>query len=204
MVASVVKFLGVEGLLGCEFGLTATFSPSSPRGVQPVAGVGNDEFSLQLCQDGEHPEHGSPFGCGGVDALLEYAQTDAAFLEGSAEGDQVQHGSAKAVEASDDELVTTPVGGREGFGEFGAGCFGPAGAIEVDVCRVDAGAGEGINLVVGVLVCGGDARVADKHVSRISHVVGLSSLFYGASYRRRFGGVSSVVSMSVIEYTDVR
>ena len=40
VVAGVVKFLGVEGLLGCEFGLTATFSPSGPRGVQPVAGVG--------------------------------------------------------------------------------------------------------------------------------------------------------------------
>lgn len=36
----------------------------------------------------------------------------------------------------------------------------PAGAIQVDICRVDAGAGEGINLVVRILVYGGDARVA--------------------------------------------
>lgn len=128
VVAGVVKFLGAEGaegVLGCEFGLSATFSPSGPRGVKPVAGVGDDEFSLHFCQDGGHPEHGSAFCCGGVDALLKHAQTDAAFLEGSAEGDQVQRGSAKAVEAGDDELVTTPVGRSEGFVEFGAGCIGP-------------------------------------------------------------------------------
>jgi hypothetical protein len=168
VVAGVVEFLGVDGLLGGELGPAAAFSATGTGGCQPVAGVGDDEFSLQFCQDGEHSEHGSTFGRGGVDALFEHAQADASFLEGGAEGDQVQHGAAKAVEAGDDELIATPVGGGEGLVELRARGFGAAGPIQVNICGVDAGAGEGIDLVIGVLVCGGDARVADKHVSRIS------------------------------------
>lgn len=57
--------------------------------------------------------------------MLKHAQTDAAFLEGSAEGAQVQRGSAKTFKAGDDELGTTPIDRSEGFVEFGAGCIGP-------------------------------------------------------------------------------
>ena len=125
VVAGVVELLGVAGLLRGEFGASAVFSSAGAGCCESVAGVGDDEFSLKFCQDGEHPEHGSAFGGAGVDALLEHAQADSSFLGGRAEGDKVQHGSAEPVEAGDDELIPTTVGGGECFVELGAGGFAP-------------------------------------------------------------------------------
>jgi len=49
--------------------------------------------------------------------------------------------------------------------------FGPAGVVEVNISWVDAAAGEGVVLVVGVLVCGGRlwrirATCVDKGLAR--------------------------------------
>lgn len=165
VAAGVVAFLGVDGLLRGGLGRAATFAYTGPCGCQPIAGVGDGELSLEFCQDRQHSEHGSAFGCGRVDALREHLQADASFLECGTEGDEVQHGST---EAGDDELIATPIGGGEGLFELVAGSVGAAGPIDVNVREVNASAGEGIDVVFGVLVCGRDTGVADKHVSRIS------------------------------------
>jgi len=61
----------VKCLRWCEFGSAATDTTSCSGCGEAVAGVGDDELSLQLGQDGEHAEHGSAFGSGGIDSLLE-------------------------------------------------------------------------------------------------------------------------------------
>jgi len=49
------------------------------------------------------------FGGGGVEALLEDFEADAAFSQCRAEGDQVQYGPAEAVQAGDDKGVIVVV-----------------------------------------------------------------------------------------------
>lgn len=62
--------------------------------------------------------------------------------------------------------------------------------VEVDVCRVDAGAGQGVRLVVRVLVRGGDSRISDQHVSIVLVRQGLTTLISGTGFRHEFRGVS--------------
>ncbi len=85
--AGVVEPLGVKGLRWCEFRSASTDPAAGSGGSETVACVGDDEFALQLVQDGEHAEHGPAFGGGGVDALFQDAQADVALAERGAEGD---------------------------------------------------------------------------------------------------------------------
>ncbi len=81
VIAGVVELLSVKCLCGRELRPTAAGSATCSSGGEAVAGVGDDEFALQFGQDGEHAEHGAAFGGGGVDALLEHLEADAAFAE---------------------------------------------------------------------------------------------------------------------------
>ena len=105
VLAGVVELLCVPGLRWAEGGAPAAGAAAGSGGGQAVAGVGDDELALEFGQDREHAEHGAAFGGGGVDALFEHPQLDAAVAQGGAEGDQVQYGAAEPVQAGHDEGV---------------------------------------------------------------------------------------------------
>lgn len=104
MLAAVVELLGDFGLVIGEPGPAAAFAAPGTGGGQAVAGVGNDQFSLQFGEHGQHVEHGPPFHGGRVDALLDDLKSDAAFTELCAEDDEVDHGAAEPVEAGNDRV----------------------------------------------------------------------------------------------------
>ena len=54
----------------------------------------------------------------------------------------------------------------------------------MDVVPRDAGPQQGVDLVVGVLVGGGDPRVAEQHPSTIAIARGLPTLFPDTACRR--------------------
>src|SRR5215218_361441 len=70
VLAAVVELLRDLGLVRGEAGPAATLAAAGPGGGQAVAGVGDDEFPLQLSEHGEHAEHGPALHGAGVDALL--------------------------------------------------------------------------------------------------------------------------------------
>ena len=70
-------------------------------GGESVAGVGDDQLALELGEDGEHPEHRAALGRRGVDPLFGDVQADAALAQLGAEGHEVQHGAAEAVQPGD-------------------------------------------------------------------------------------------------------
>ncbi len=161
-LSGVVQVLGDCDLVGVEFGSSSACASACSSCGESVAGVGDDEFSLQFGEDGEHPEHGAAFDAAGVDALFYDAQPYAAFAKFCSEVDQVHDGSAEAIEACNGEGVAVAEFADQ-FVQFGSAGFCSAGVIEVDVRRGDACAGERVGLVVGVLDCGGDAGVAEEH-----------------------------------------
>ena len=164
VLAGVVELLGVKCLSRGESRAAPTNSSAGSGGGEAVAGVGGDEFALQFGQHGEHAEHGAAFGGGGVDALLEDFEADAAFSQCRAEGDQVQYGPAEAVQAGDDKGVIVVVAQvPQDLVELGSAGFGSGGVIEVDVFFGDAGAAECIGLVAGILLGGGDPGVISAY-----------------------------------------
>ncbi len=76
----------------------------------------------------------------------------------------MQDGAAEAVQAGDDQGVAGAQVSQRLVELWSAG-FGPAGVVEVDICRFRASAVQGVGLVVGVLIGGGDSRVAQQHLS---------------------------------------
>lgn len=161
LLPRVVELLGEGGLVGCEAGASAADAAAGAGGGEAVAGVGDDQFALELGEDGEHAEHGAAFDGGGVDALLDDVQADAALAQLGAEGDEVQDGAGEPVQAGDDEGVAGAQKLQDEV-EVRAGGFRPGGGVGVDVALGDAGAQQGVDLVGGVLVRGGDPRpVAD-------------------------------------------
>jgi hypothetical protein len=75
------------------------------RGRQPVAGVRHDQLALNLGEDRKHAEHGAALGGGGVDALLEHLEADAALTELGAEGYQMQYRPSEPVEPGDHQDI---------------------------------------------------------------------------------------------------
>jgi len=108
---------------------------------------------------------------------------DAALAQLGAEGHQVQHGAAEPVQAGDLERVAGAEQLEDQVELWPAG-LGAAGGIEVDVVPRDAGPQQGVDLVVGVLVGGGDPRVAEQHPSTTAVTRGLSTLFPDPACRR--------------------
>jgi hypothetical protein len=98
-------------------------------------------------------------GGGGVDRLLEAAEADAALGEAGDGVNQVPQGAAEPVELPDDQGVagTQLV---EHLGEDGAVGAGAAGGLGQH--PVAAGALEGVDLELGLLVGGGDAGIAEQ------------------------------------------
>ncbi len=157
----VVELLGVVGLIGGKFRASSSSSSSGAGCREAIAGVSDDEFSLEFGKDREHTEYRPSFRRGGIDALLEDAQSNTTISEGCTEGHEVEYRAAESVQAGDDELVAGPVGQGESFLQLGSAGFGADGVVEVYVGRVNAGTGERVCLVVWILVSGGNARISD-------------------------------------------
>jgi len=126
---------------------------------------------LQLGEHREHPEHGAALGGGGVDALLHHLQADPALTQLCAQGDQVQHGTSEPIQPGHDQHIPIPQDPQDEV-QLRAGCLRAAGVINMDVVSGDAGPGQGIGLVVRVLLGGGDPRVPDQHLSTITPIMG--------------------------------
>jgi hypothetical protein len=96
---------------------------------------------------------------GGVDLLLETPEPDPAVGQVGDGVDQVAEGAAEAVEFPDDQGVAGPQLVQDLFegGPVGAGAAGGLGEHPVA-----AGALEGVDLELGVLVGGGDAGIAEQ------------------------------------------
>ena len=96
-------------------------------------------------------EHEPAGGGGGVDALGQGPEPDATFLELGGEAGEVLHGPAETVELPDDEGVPAAQQRPQPV-ELGAAGQLPGRGVGVDVGRVDAAGGEGVELQSGVLV----------------------------------------------------
>ena len=133
--------------------------PPNPGSSQPGGGAFTDEVALELRQSGEHVKDKSAAGGGGVDRLLEAAEPDATISQAGDGVDQMAQGAAEAVQFPDDEGVARTQLVQELLegGPVGAGAAGRFGEHSVA-----AGALQGVDLELGVLVGGGDAGVAEQ------------------------------------------
>jgi hypothetical protein len=161
-LASLVELLREGDLLWVELRAPAALAAAGAGCGEPVARVSDDELALELGEDGEHPEHGAAFCGGGVDALLDDVQADAAFAQLGAEGDEVQDRSAEAVQSRDFQRVAVAQEPQDVV-ELRAAGLGAAGVVDVDVVIGDAGAAQRVDLVAGILVGRRDAGVAEEH-----------------------------------------
>jgi hypothetical protein len=140
---------------------------AGPGGGEPGAGAFADEAGFELGQGGEDVEDELAAGSGGVDRLLQAPEPDATVGQSGDGVDQMPEGAAEAVELSDDQGVARPELVEELFegGAVGAGAVGGLGNDPVA-----AGALEGVDLELGVLVGGGDAGIAEQ----VSHALTIS------------------------------
>ena len=104
-------------------------------------------------------EHQLAAGGGGVDRLLEAAEPDAALGQAGDGVDQVAQGAAEAIKLPHHEGVAGAELVQELL-EGGAVAAGAAGGLGEH--PIAAGALEGVDLELGVLVGGGDAGVAEQ------------------------------------------
>jgi hypothetical protein len=93
---------------------------------------------LELGEHGQHPEHRPALHRGGVDALLDGVQPDAALAQVGAEGHQVQYGAGESVEPGDLQRAALAQQLQDEV-ELRAGCLRAARGVDVDVVAVDAG-----------------------------------------------------------------
>jgi hypothetical protein len=94
--------------------------------------------------------------------MLDDVQAYAAFAELGAEGDEVQDRSAEAVQSRDLQRVAIAQQPQDDVELRSAG-LRAARVVDVDVVMGDAGATERVDLVVGILVTGRDAGIAEDH-----------------------------------------
>lgn len=99
-------------------------------------------------------------------SMFENPQSDAELTELGAEGDQVQHRATQAIQPGDHQMVAARHHLQLDI-EFGSGGLRPTGDIEVDILGCDTGPAERVDLVGGILLCGGHPPIADQHVSTI-------------------------------------
>jgi hypothetical protein len=145
---------------------SATGAAAGPSRGQPGAGAFADEVAFELGQGGEDMEDELAAGGGGVDGLLEAAQSDAAVGQAGDGVDQVAEGAAEAVEFPDDQGVAGAQLVQELLEDRAVGAGAAGGLGEHPIAT---GRGQSVDLEVGLLVGGGDAGIA-KQVSHAGTV----------------------------------
>lgn len=113
------------------------------------------------------PKRGAAFGGGGVDALLEHPQPDAAVAEVGAEHHQVHHRTTQPVQPGHHKRVTVAQQCHRQV-QLRAGGLHAAGNIDMNVLGFHAGAAQRVDLVGGVLLGGRHSGVPDQHTSDTS------------------------------------
>jgi hypothetical protein len=108
-----------------------------------------------------------PPGGGGVDRLLEAAESDARVGQPGDGVDQVPQGAAEAVQFPDDQGVAGPELVQH---LLEGGAVGPGAAGGLGEHSIAAGGSEGVDLELGLLVGGGDAGIAEQmsHAGTVS------------------------------------
>ena len=130
--ARVVGLLSEDDLLCVAPGWAPALASARACSGESVARVGDDQLTLELGEDGEHPEHCSPFSRRGVDAVLDHVQADAAIAQLGAEGHEVQDRTAETVEAGDLQRVALAQHAQDNIELWAAG-LRAAGVVDVDV-----------------------------------------------------------------------
>jgi hypothetical protein len=132
---------------------------TGPGRGQPGGRPLTDEVAFELGQGGEDMEHELAAGGGGVDRLLQAAEPDAAVGQPGDGVDQMPQGPAEAVQLPDDQGVARPELVQE---LLQGGAVGTGAAGRLGEHPVAAGALQGVDLELGVLVGGGDAGIAEQ------------------------------------------
>jgi hypothetical protein len=132
---------------------------AGPGRGQPSAGALADQVALELGQGGEDVEDELAARRGGADRLLETAEPDAAVGQAGDGVDQMSEGAAEAIQLPHDQGVAGAQLVQELLegGPVGAGAAGGLGEHPAA-----AGALQGVDLELRVLVGGGDAGIAKQ------------------------------------------
>jgi len=153
LVGLVVHLPGRPGLAGAELWFLAAGTAAGPGGGESVSGAFGHEGVFELGDRAEDLEEHPTYRGGGVDALVEDDQVNAAGVQVVGQVDEVFQRSAEPVELGDDELVAAAASDGQCSFKFGpAGQF-PGGVVDEDLFA--AGRGERIVLRFGVLIAGG-------------------------------------------------
>ena len=131
LLAGVVELLCEGYLLGIEPWAAAPLAATSACGGESVARVCDDELALQFGEHREHPEPRATFSRTRVDPLFDDVQADAALAQLGAEGHEVQHGAAEAVQACDLQRVAVAQQAQH-IVELRTAGLGTAGVVDVD------------------------------------------------------------------------
>jgi len=137
---------------------TWTTSEPEPFGDRSLP-TATSRTTNEPCQGGDHVEGQLPAGGGGVDRLLQAAEPDPALGQARDGVDQVPQRPAQPVQLPHHQGVARAQLVQELLegGPVGAGAAGGLGEHPVA-----AGAPEGVDLEVRLLVGGGDAGVAEQ------------------------------------------
>jgi hypothetical protein len=137
---------------------TWTTSEPEPFGDRSLP-TATSRTTNEPCQGGDHVEGQLAAGGGGVDRLLQAAEPDAAVGQARDGVDQVPQRPAKPVQLPHHQGVAGAELVQELLEDWAVG-VGAAGGLGED--PVAAGALQGVDLEVGLLVGGGDAGVAEQ------------------------------------------
>jgi hypothetical protein len=137
----------------------ATVAAADPGRGQHRGSALPDQVAFELGQGRENVEHQLAARSGGVDRLLQTPEPDAVVGEAGDGVDQVTQGPAEAVELPDDQGVagTQLVQDLLKDRSVGAGAAGGLGEHPIA-----AGALQGVDRELEVLVGGGDAGIAEQ------------------------------------------
>ena len=98
-------------------------------------------------------------------------QADPALTQLRTQGDQVQNRTSEAIQPGHHQHVPVPQHPQDQI-QLRPGRLGAAGMIDMDIVAGDPRPQQGIDLMVRVLLGGGDPRVPHQHASTISPVMG--------------------------------
>ena len=137
---------------------SAALAAAGPGRGQPSGGALADEITFELGQGREHVEHKLAARGGGVDRLLEAPEPDPPVGKVGDGVDEMPEGAAEAVKFPDDQGVAGAQLIQELLEDGPVGAGAASGLGEHSIA---AGALQGVDLELGLLVGGGDPGVAE-------------------------------------------
>ena len=153
VLASVVELLCKSHLLGGQPRPAAARPAASSRGSEPIASIRDDQLTLKLGQDGQHPEHRTPLGGRRIDALLDDVQSDATLAQLGTEGHEMQDRATETIQPRDFQRVAITQRPQDRV-ERRPARLRATRVIDVDVPRGHTRTPKGVDLMVRVLLDG--------------------------------------------------